>query len=241
MNIHWLQHVPFEGLGSIGFWAEKKGHTLIATRLWAGDELPDPEDVHMLIIMGGPMGVSDDQAFSWLAAEKQLLCRLVDSGCALLGICLGAQLLADALGAKVYRNREKEIGWFPVVSADGIPSPFAGVFPDTLDVFHWHGDTFDIPAGGMRIASSRGCCNQGFIVGDRILGLQYHLEMTPSGLSAIIAHCRDELVDGEWVQCEEDIVQGSGCLTRNNLVMDQVLDTFEKLVQKNRPDMDTTA
>ena len=190
MNIHWLQHVRFEGLGSIRNWAEKRGHNLIATRLWAGDTFPDPEDVRMLIIMGGPMGVYDDKSFPWLAGEREFLRSLLKTDCALLGICLGAQLLAAVLGARVYRNREKEIGWFPVTPAADVPPPFDPVFPGEMTVFHWHGDTFDIPSGGTCLASSAGCRNQAFIVGDRILGLQYHLEMTPSGLSAIIDNCR---------------------------------------------------
>ena len=234
MNIHWLQHVAFEGLGSIDSWADKRGHNLIATRLWRGDRLPDPETVKLLIVMGGPMGVHDDKIFPWLAEEKQFLSRLVDSGCALLGICLGAQLLASALGARVYRNREKEIGWFPVISEVITGSPFGTVFPGKSKVFHWHGDTFDIPAGGMHLCSSRACRNQAFAVGDRILGLQFHLEMTQSGLSAIIDNCRHELVETPWIQSEDEIVRGSSSLTENNRVMEQVLDTFEDLVMKRR-------
>ncbi len=224
MNIHWLQHVRFEGLGSISNWAEKRGHNLIATRLWAGDEFPDPEDVKMLIIMGGPMGVYDDKTFPWLAGEKIFLRSLLKTDCTLLGICLGAQLLAAVLGARVYPNREKEIGWFPVSSAAVVPSPFDSVFPDEMTVFHWHGDTFDIPSGGLCLGSSGGCRNQAFIVGDRILGLQYHLEMTPPGLSAIIDNCREELVSGRWIQSEEKLVQCSDKLMNNNLVMERILD-----------------
>ncbi len=109
MNIHWLQHVPFEGLGFIRSWAEKNDHSLVATRLWAEDQLPKPDDVRMLIIMGGPMGVNDLNFFPWLQEEKEFIARLVNRDRAILGICLGAQLLAEVLGADVYRNREKEI------------------------------------------------------------------------------------------------------------------------------------
>ncbi len=232
MDIHWLQHVHFEGLGSIRTWAEKRGHNLIATRLWAEDKLPDPGDVRMLIIMGGPMGVYDDRTFPWLVEEKQFLSHLLETDCALLGICLGAQLLAVALGARVYRNREKEIGWFPVTTAAVVPPPFDAVFPDKMTVFHWHGDTFDIPPGGKRLGSSGGCRNQAFIFGDRILGLQYHLEMTPPGLSAIIDNCREELVDAEWTQSEEEITRVSHHLTRNNRVIEQILDRLADLTEK---------
>ena len=233
MNIHWLQHVRFEGLGSIRTWAEKRGHNLVATRLWAGDALPDPEDVKMLIIMGGPMGVYDDTSFPWLAGERTFLSSLLKTDCALLGICLGAQLLAAVLGARVYRNREKEIGWFPVTSAAVVPPPFDPVIPEEMTVFHWHGDTFDIPSGGTCLGSSAGCRNQAFIVGDRILGLQYHLEMTPSGLSAIIDNCRQELVSGTWIQAAEKIMQCGDQLKNCNLVMEQILDILAHRVAKS--------
>ncbi len=234
MNIHWLQHVRFEGLGSIRTWAEKRGHKLIVTKLWAEEKLPDPEDVKMVIVMGGPMGVYDDKTFPWLAQEKQFLSHLLKTDCALLGICLGAQLLAAVLGARVQRNREKEIGWFPVTSAAVLPPPFNTVFPDEMTVFHWHGDTFDIPSGGKCFGSSEACRHQAFIAGDRILGLQYHLEMTPSALSSIIHNCREELVDAEWIQSEEEITRASHYLTRNNRVMEQVLDRLADLAEKKR-------
>lgn len=232
MDIHWLQHVPFEELGSIRPWAENKGHNLIATRLWAEDELPKPADVCMLFIMGGPMGVHDEATFSWLVEEKQFIARVVDRNRPIMGICLGAQLLAAVLGAEVSRNREKEIGWFAVKREESAPPPFNAVFPSEFDVFHWHGDTFDLPVGGRLLGSSEACHNQAFIVGDRILGLQYHLEMTSSGLSGIIAHCGDELVHGDWIQTEEEIVGRSDYLINCNVIMERILNTFENLAEK---------
>jgi GMP synthase-like glutamine amidotransferase len=232
MDIYWLQHVPFEGLGSIRPWAENKGHNLIATRLWAEDKLPEPDDVSMLIIMGGPMGVDDETTFSWLAEEKKFIARVVDRNRPVMGICLGAQLLAAVLGAEVYRNRGKEIGWFPVKREERAPPPFNAVFPGEMDVFHWHGDTFDLPVGGRLLGSSEACHNQAFIAGDRILGLQYHLEMTPTGLSGIIAHCGDELVHGDWIQTEEEIIGRSDYLIKSTIVMERILNTFEILAEK---------
>lgn len=232
MDIHWLQHVPFEGLGSIRTWAEKKSHNLIATRLWAEDALPNPDDVRMLIIMGGPMGVHDEDTFPWLAGEKNFISCLIDRGCAILGICLGAQLLATVLGASVYTNREKEIGWFPVRPLETSPPSFNNAFHSDMPVFHWHGDTFDIPSGGRLLGSSDACRNQAFIVNDRILGLQYHLEMTSAGLSDIIDNCRGELVDGKWVQRAEEIIQKSNYLVNSNIMMERILDQFENLLEK---------
>lgn len=231
MDIHWLQHVPFEGLGSIRWWAERKGHNLIAARLWAGDELPDPDDVSMLIIMGGPMGANDDDLFPWLNEEKKFVSGVIGRGRPIMGICLGAQLLAAVLGARVFRNREKEIGWFPVKREKAVPSPFNAVFPGEMNVFHWHGDTFDLPVGGRLLGSSEACRNQAFIVGDRILGLQYHLEMTPAGLSDILDNCRGELVGNTRIQSEEEIMQNSDCLKHTHVIMERILNNFENLIE----------
>jgi len=230
MNIHWLQHVPFEGLGCIRRWAERNGHTLVCSRLWARDKLPDPGNISMLIIMGGPMGANDEHRFPWLREEKDFIARVVDRNIPILGVCLGAQLLAAVLGAKVHKNREKEIGWFPVWWAGTVRSSFSALFPKKIEALHWHGDTFDIPLGATLLASSEACRNQAFVAGDRMLGLQYHLEMTPAGLFDIISHCREELVEGTWIQSEDEIIQKSKRLTDNNAHMFMILEYFENLL-----------
>jgi GMP synthase-like glutamine amidotransferase len=121
-----------------------------------------------------------------------------------LGICLGAQLIASCLGARVYPNARKEIGWFPV---EAVPAP-AECFrlPAVSTVFHWHGETFDLPAGAHRIARSAACENQGFQLGARVIGLQFHLETTPASAAELIAHGREELVTAPYVQTEPEIV-----------------------------------
>ena len=224
MNIHWLQHVPFEGLGSIALWAERNAHTLHPTRLWAGDELPDPESVSFLIVMGGPMGVHDEAVYPWLATEKQFISEVLQRGSSVLGICLGAQLLADRLGTRVYRNDEKEIGWYPVNSEPGLPAPFDDHFAEPVTVFHWHGDTFDLPYGATHLLSSSGCKNQAFSVNSRVIGLQFHLEMTEEGLQAIIENCRDELRPGQWIQGEAEMLDSEGYRENCQGMMNAILD-----------------
>ena len=230
MDIHWLQHVPFEGLGCISSWAEKNHHNLLPTRLWAGDPFPPPNTVRMLLVMGGPMGVHDEDTIGWLIPEKQFISEVVQNGCPAMGICLGAQLIAEVLGAKVYRNPHKEIGWFPVESVEPAPPPFSTVFPRKMNALHWHGDTFDVPPEGIRLWSSKACVNQAYMVENRILGLQYHLEMTPAGLHDIVLNCREELVGDAWIQTEHQIIQNSAYLQECNMIMERILNAFQTMI-----------
>ncbi len=206
MNIHWLQHVPFEGLGRIENWALEKEHRLRCTRLYTDDELPHQDDFQMLVVMGGPMGVHDEEEYSWLGREKKFLQDTIHAQKPVLGICLGAQLLATVLGADVVANEEKEIGWFPVKRNEAVPQVLLEVLPSELTVFHWHGDTFSMPDRSVRLYSSSVCINQAFLYGDRILALQFHLETTSAGVELLITHCNNELVDEKWIQTDERLL-----------------------------------
>jgi GMP synthase-like glutamine amidotransferase len=205
MRAHYLQHVPFEGLGSIAAWLDAAGYTTTGAHLYRSATLPRPDDFDLLIIMGGPMSVHDEADFPWLAAEKQLIRQAIAARRAVLGVCLGAQLIAAALAAPVYRHRFKEIGWFPIFGA-GPEDGSAFRFPAATEVFHWHGDTFDLPPGAIRLAGSEGCENQAFQLGDRVIGLQFHLETTPEAVRAMIAHGRAELAPARFVQPETSIL-----------------------------------
>jgi len=189
MKLHYLQHVPFEGLGIIEDWAKTQDAEISCTRLFAGEQLPDIGSFDWLVVMGGPMGIYDHKEHPWLIAEKEFIKAAIDTGKTVLGICLGAQLIADVLGAKVYPGSQKEIGWFPIQRSEGAPE----LLPATLTAFHWHGDTFELPAGATRLASSEACKNQGFIYNDRVVALQFHLETTPESMEALIENCAEEL------------------------------------------------
>lgn len=205
MRVHWLQHVPFEGLGRIEDWLRQKQYEVSGTRFFESDELPDPHQVDFLIVMGGPMSVNDEEEFPWLRREKEFIRQCIRLGKSVLGICLGAQLIANAMGARVYRNLYKEIGWFPV---QGIPSNNRSLFrfPPAFEAFHWHGETFDLPPGAVRLASSEGCENQAFQLGRSVIGLQFHLETTPETARELVTHCREELAPSKYVQSEEVIL-----------------------------------
>ena len=143
---HIFQHVPFEGPGSIEPWLAAEGFTVSCTRFFEAHELPGVEEVELLIVLGGPMSVNDEADYAWLAPEKRYLRAFIEAGKPVLGICLGAQLIAAALGSRVYPNREKEIGWFPIEPVSSAGEELFS-FPGNQTVFHWHGETFDLPVG----------------------------------------------------------------------------------------------
>jgi GMP synthase-like glutamine amidotransferase len=205
MRAHYLQHVAFEGPGSIEPWLAAAGYGITGTRLFESARLPAVNDVDLLVVMGGPMSVNDEDDFPWLAAEKRFIRDAIRSGKPVLGVCLGAQLIASALGARVYPNSEKEIGWFPVRRVPSAGKPVFR-FPDSADVFHWHGETFDLPPEAILLASSEGCAHQAFQLGRAVIGLQFHLESTPDSVRDIVAHCRPELRPARYVQTEREIL-----------------------------------
>ncbi|OGR10220.1 MAG: amidotransferase [Desulfobacterales bacterium RIFOXYA12_FULL_46_15] len=231
MRVHYLQHVPFEGIGSMATYFENKGHKPGSTLLYEGQALPDPQSIDFLIVMGGPMGVHDDLQYPWMKKEKAFIRACMDQGKIVLGICLGAQLIADVLEARVYKNKNREIGWFPLTISDETrDTVFKDVFQDRIEVFHWHGDTFDIPESAVRIASSPACLNQGFIMDNRIVGFQFHLETTPESAGALIKNCGHELDESPFVQSEKELTAHEERFTRINEIMTAVL---ERLVRQS--------
>lgn len=234
MNVHYLQHVPYEGLGNLEALLRTRGHRIRGTRLDLEEALPDLTDIDWLIVLGGPMGVYD--SLPWLALEKNFIRRAIDADKIVLGICLGAQLIAAALEGTVQSNPEPEIGWYKITRLESArSSPLATILPQQLDVFHWHGDTFSIPAGAVPLASSTACPNQAFSFGARVLALQFHLETTPHTARGLIDHCAAELNDkatAPYVQTEADMLAKPERFTRIGNCMAQLVDTLERTIAR---------
>ncbi len=206
MHIHYLQHVPFENAANITVWARNRGHAVTRTRLCDGEDLPSLDSFDWLVIMGGLMNIYEEEAYPWLVTEKKFIEEAVADGKFVLGICLGAQLIADVLGGAVTRHRHKEIGWFPVsLTEQGTLSPVFEGFPRHFDVFQWHGDTFSIPPGADKLAESPGCSNQAFQYAGHVVGLQFHLEYSIRSIDKMLRYCADEMVGGPGIQSAESI------------------------------------
>ena len=205
MRAHYLQHVPFEGLGCIEPWLQAADFAVTGTRFYEAPDLPEPDEADLLVVMGGPMSVNDEVEFPWLVQEKRFIRAAIQSGKSVLGVCLGAQLIASAMGARVYRNHTREVGWLPVQAVPHF-EPGTFHFPLSTTAFHWHGETFDLPLGAVHLARSAACENQAFQLGPCVIGLQFHLETTPESARTIIGHCRAELQLTGAVQTEAEIL-----------------------------------
>ncbi|WP_220812314.1 type 1 glutamine amidotransferase [Pseudomonas paralcaligenes] len=210
MRIAILQHVAFEGPAQIGQWLDRRGLLARVHHLYAGDVLPRLEDFDLLVIMGGPMSVHDEAEHPWLAAEKRLLREALDAGKRVLGICLGGQLLAEALGGEVRVADTAEIGWHLIEQhTEARRSPLGRMLPQRLMAMHWHGETFSLPAGAIPLYHSAACTLQGFVWEERAVALQCHLESSPASIEALIAACPEDLERPGAVQDAATIQAGS--------------------------------
>lgn len=229
MRVHVVQHVEFEGPGCIRTWVENNGLIYSSSLISKDENLPDPGDIDLLVLMGGPMSVYEDQRYPWLRKEKRYIEKCIGREKKILGICLGAQLVADVLGASVRKGFFKEIGWHPVffTSAAELVALVDGL-PDVLMPFHWHGDVFDIPDGAVRLARSAACVNQAFSYGGNILGMQFHLESSPRGIDELIRNCSGEIeeTDEPYIQSSAEIVKYMEYSNACNEMMIRILDNF---------------
>lgn len=211
MRIHFIQHVHFETPGYLLEWAIAQQHSISFTKIYESISFPAVDTIDLLVIMGGPMGVYEEEKYAWLTAEKAFISAVMAAGTKVLGICLGAQLIAEVAGAKVYPNKEKEIGWWPMHKITNDQTIlFTSALPHSFITFHWHGDTFDLPPGAVHLFATPACPNQGFLLNDQVAGLQFHLEATPSLVAQMVAHGQDELMNASFIQTAQQMEQQSG-------------------------------
>lgn len=179
-----IRHVPFEGLGILAPLLADRDFDVSYAEAPSGDFASlDPLAPDLLVVLGGPIGVYETEDYPFLAEEIRFIERRLAQGLPTLGICLGCQLIARALGARIYPSGTKEIGWAPVdLTAEGRSSCLAPLGDGPVPVLHWHGDTFDLPKGATHLASSPVCAHQAFSVGPKVLALQFHLEARAADL-----------------------------------------------------------
>lgn len=221
INVLILQHADGEWIGSMGSWFATKEVTLTTVRVDQGESLPDVLSYDWLLIMGGPMSVYDEDNYPWLIPEKQLIRVAIAEGKTVFGICLGAQLIANAMGSTVRPNLEQEIGWFEVERLD----PSICWMPVRFKPLSWHGDILDPPVGAVVIARSEITPCQGFTLGDRVVALQFHLEAQSGTAVEFLAHETCGLPEGNFVQLEAVLLKGD-YLKQSQKVMHALLDSL---------------
>jgi GMP synthase (glutamine-hydrolysing) len=227
MRIHCLLHSNLGGETYLPAWAAQYGHEWVSTIVPSAPALPDPADLDCLVVLGGPMSAWEDARHPWLTAEKRLMEALIEAAKPVLGICLGAQMLADVLGARTFAGPQKEIGWFRVEATEAAAvHPVGAVLPDRFETFLWHGDSFDIPRGAAHLARSEAFESQAF-AWDRVLALQFHLEVRPDWVRRIAERDAGELVESRFAQSRDLVLGRTEAVYRaNNALMSRLLNRW---------------
>jgi GMP synthase-like glutamine amidotransferase len=225
-GIYIFQHTPFEGPGYIQTWAEKQNKELHIVPVYQDVELPSQDEVDFLIVLGGPMSIRDRAKLPWLDSEIDFLYEYTSRGKKALGICLGAQLLADAIGGRVSKGTT-EIGWYPVKSAPAREaSNIFRTFPKEFTPLHWHSETFSMPSDAYRTTGTIVTPNQSFDFKGRIVGIQYHLEVDEALLEDFIRSADRVFPKGKYVGTEDQIRAGKVHMPKNQALLTRVLDTM---------------
>ncbi|MBL8013347.1 MAG: type 1 glutamine amidotransferase [Candidatus Omnitrophica bacterium] len=179
-----IKHIDIEGPGTFGDYLIQKGESYRIIELGAGQKLPHTlEGIQAVVVLGGPMNVYEEDKYPFLKDENIFIQHVLEKQIPFFGICLGSQLLAKAAGAKVVRSPVKEIGWYKVaLTSEGQKDPLFSRFNQNEDIYHWHGDMFEIPSNGVLLASGDGCPHQAFRVGKNAYGFQFHMEVTDKSI-----------------------------------------------------------
>jgi GMP synthase-like glutamine amidotransferase len=233
MRMAVLQHVEFEGPAAVADWAAGCGFPLRIFHLHRDPTLPSLADFDMLTIMGGPMSANDEAQLGWLGREIALVRQAIAADKTVLGICLGAQIIAKALGARVYPGSAKEIGWVPVQRTTGSHPLFEGL-PDSFTPFHWHGETFDLPHEATLLAKSKITQTQAFAVGQRVLGLQFHMEATEESVRALLKGAAHEIGDGAFEQQPGTILASLNLCASLRPLLDTMLNRSTKFAGRGK-------
>lgn len=227
-RLHVFQHLETESAGHATIWAQKRNIDVSISRFYSDDYiLPSLDEIDGLVVLGGPMNVTEEDQYPHLTEEKEFIRKAFRNGKKVFGICLGAQLIASALGADVYKNHMKEIGWYPIhVTEAGKKSKYFEGFPHLFTSFHFHEYTFDLPEGAELLASTPECPNQAYSIDDRIFAVQFHPEMQESTVVKLTKSFLQEMGEGEKIQCATDMLEYCKLIPDNLKRLETLLDIF---------------
>lgn len=220
MKVLAIQHDAADTPGAAGEIVERLGHRLDVVRIERGDKIPSIPDADLMMSFGGGISLSSGDYPAWVAEEQNLMRQYIDTGRRVLGICLGGQMIAAALGCQIRRNREVEVGWHPVQNVQPAEETIAnGLFSDSCMVLHWHQDTFDIPASATHLLRSEACDNQAFVMDDRVFGFQFHLEANEQTVNIFNKVSPLRRREGPYIQTEQRVIDGIGIYLPNQIAI----------------------
>ena len=226
MNVHYLQHQEHIDAANVARWAQtREGVVYTGTQLYRDEPLPALDTVDLLVVPGGAMSVYQEKEYSWLRREKEFVSQALSQRIPVLGLCFGAQLLAEILGGRVYKNTHREFGWHEVRRLKTTAAtPFSSCFPERFDAFHWHSDVFDLPHSAIRLAESDVTPNQAFVYDELAYGCQFHPEVSEDCITLLIQYAGYQLEPGPKVQEASAMLPAPHALAASYALLEAMLD-----------------
>lgn len=235
MKIHVLEHSPIGYPNYMDIWAKANGHQVSITKMCESPDLAKIEDYDLLLVLGGKMSAYQEEEFPWLRTEKEYIRKAISSNKFVLGICLGSQLIAEVIGGKVFLHEHWEIGFMPMrLTEEGKRNPFFYNIPEKFMAIEFHQDTFSLPESALLLASSPGCKNQAFSIGDRVIGLQFHPEITKEQAGEICEELfENHDFSSNYIQIPEEILSNAEYFDNQGNILCTLLENIHQFLIEN--------